>query len=332
MPTLAKKSVIVLGITSVMSGCAFFPKTATEYMTTWGGSHQAEDYELDRDEYSDATRFIYAIRHIEPEKNVNNLDNFHEDIDTVKLHKRSSDINVTSAATIGMAALGKISSFDAAMGLLAQQGAKPDYIPVLGEQMLYTIVKVDKSKDLDAQGLAANQISINTVKAAMGSEAKDIYFPTENGYLIFEFNQVQGSDDASCNAVYSPCISNIWRIPYLVQGNNGQIPLAPQGDYIATKTWLPIGFPIEKLKFTGIDGVEQFLYVPPVKINQNKTLWKKKNLKYFTEWYKKERVSINPYLKRLSDNTIMYFNSEITAKQKDSHSLYRVFDFGDVEE
>ncbi|MEF1341326.1 hypothetical protein REH81_31945, partial [Vibrio rotiferianus] len=191
---------------------------------------------------------------------------------------------------------------------------------------LYTIKKVDKSQDLDAQAVALNQIAINTVKAALGSSSIELYHNegSDNFYLL-DYTRVEGSNDETCNAVYSPCYANTDRIPMLIRENDGYIPLVPQnGDYLAAQTFLPLGFPIEKLKFPGGD-IQQILYVPAMKLNQQKNLWKKENLDYFEDWYKKERVSVNPYLKDLNDGTIMYFNSKITSKQLDERSLYRVF-------
>lgn len=98
---------------------------------------------------------------------------------------------------------------------------------------------------------------------------------------------------------------------------------------MTAKTYLPIGFPIEKIKFANVAGVEQFLYVPSVKMNEHQELWKKENMPYFTDWYNQQRISINPYIKRLSDNTVYYFNPKITEKQQDNQSLYRVFNLSD---
>ncbi|MFV0448631.1 MAG: hypothetical protein ACK5MF_09230 [Vibrio sp.] len=235
--------------------------------------------------------------------------------------------NTSSALTVAGAALGALSPFEAGMQLLAQQGSKMGYSASLGYQMLYTIKKVDKSQDLDAQAVALNQIAIDTVKAALGSSAVELYHNegADNFYLL-DYTRVEGSNDETCNAVYAPCYANTDRIPMLIRENDGYIPLVPQnGDYLAAQTFLPLGFPIEKLKFSGGD-IQQILYVPAMKLNQQKDLWKKENLGYFEDWYKKERVSVNPYLKDLNHGTIMYFNSKITAKQKDERSLCRVFD------
>lgn len=307
---------LILAVSSFMFGCA---ETPNEYINLKG--KYADDYELDAEDFSVPARFLYPLTWVEPERRANNLDNFYDDIkDSHKL------ANTSSALTIAGAALGGLSPFEAGMQLLAQQGSRMGYSARLGNQMLYTIKKVDKSQDLDAQAVALNQIAIDTVKAALGSSAVELYHNegADNFYLL-DYTRVEGSNDETCNAVYSRCYANTNRIPMLIRENDGYIPLAPQnGDYLAAQTFLPLGFPIEKLKFHGGD-IQQILYVPAMKLNQQKDLWKKENLDYFEDWYKKERVSVNPYLKDLNDGTIMYFNSNITSKQKDERSLYRVF-------
>jgi len=307
---------LILAASSLMFGCA---KTPNESINVKG--KYADDYALDADDFSEPTRFLYPLTWVEPELRANNLDNYYYDIqDSHKL------ANTSSALTVAGVALGGLSPFEAGMQLLAQQGSRTGYSASLGYQMLYTIKRVDKSQDLDAQAVALNQIAIDTVKAALGSSAVELYHNegADNFYLL-DYTRVEGSDDETCNAVYSPCYANTDRIPMLIRENDGYIPLAPQnGDYLAAQTFLPLGFPIEKLKFPGGD-IQQILYVPAMKLNQQKDLWKKENFGYFEDWYKKERVSVNPYLKDLNDGTIMYFNSKITSKQKDERSLYRVF-------
>ncbi|WP_212752217.1 MULTISPECIES: hypothetical protein [unclassified Vibrio] len=316
--TTALKSVLILAASSFIFGCA---ETPNEYINLKG--KYADDYELDADDYSVPSRFLYPLTWVKPEHRANNLDNYF--YDTKESHKL---VNTASVMTVAGAALGSLSPFEAGMQLLAQQGVRMGYSASLGNQMLYTIKKVDHDQDLDAQAQALNKIAINTVKAAMGSNATEWYHNegADNFYLL-DYTRVEGSNDVSCNAVYSPCYANTDRIPMLIRDNNGYIPLVPQyGDYMVAQTFLPLGFPIEKLKFSGDDNIQQILYVPAMKLNQQQDLWKKENLDYFEDWYKKERVSVNPYIKDLSNGAVMYFNPHITAKQKDDHSLYRVFD------
>lgn len=315
--TTALKSVLIFAASSFIFGCA---ETPNEYINLKG--KYADDYELDADDYSVPTRFLYPLTWIEPERRANNLDNYFYDIkDSHKLANTSSVMSVAGAA------FGSLSPFEAGMQLLAQQGSRMGYSDSLGYQMLYTIKKVDNSQDLDAQAQALNKIAIKTVKAAMGSKATELYHNEgSNNFYLLDYTKVEGSNDASCNTVYSPCYANTDRIPMLIRENDGYIPLVPQnGDYMAAQTFLPLGFPIEKLKFSGGENIQQILYVPAMKLNQQKDLWKKENLDYFEDWYRKERVSVNPYIKDLSNGTIMYFNPKITAKQNNDHSLYRVF-------
>ncbi len=316
-----KQFVVISTLTLAISGCASTPNEAIESQGKY-----ADDYALNAEEFSEATRFYYPLRWIEPEHNSNNLDKFYYDTDS---HKELA--NTSSVATLAAAGLGSITSFDAVMGLLAQQGSRSGYDSLLGDQYLYTIIQVDNSKDLDAQAQYVNRIAVDTIKAAMESDAKEEYqkVGAEDFYFLDRI-KVTSTSDETCTAVYSPCYSLTARIPMLIRDNNGYIPLAPQGgDYMVAKTYLPIGFPIEQIKFANVAGVEQFLYVPAVKMNGHEDLWKKENLSYFTDWDNQQRISINPYIKRLSDDTVFYFNPKITAKQKDSHSLYRVFNLSE---
>ncbi|MDE1329805.1 MULTISPECIES: hypothetical protein [Vibrio] len=308
---------LILAASSFMFGCA---ETPNEYINLKG--KYAEDYELNADDFSDPARFLYPLTWVKPERRANNLDNYYYDIkDGHKLTNSSSTLTVAGAT------LGILSSFEASMQLLAQQGSRMGYSASLGNQMLYTIKKVDKSQDLDAQAVALNQVANDTVKAALGGSAIELYHNegADNFYLL-DYTRVEGSNDETCNLVYSPCYANTDRIPMLIRENEGYIPLVPQsGDYLAAQTFLPLGFPIEKLKSLGGNNIQQILYVPAMKLNQQENLWKKENFDYFEDWYKKERISVNPYLKDLNDGTIMYFNPKITSKQKDGRSLYRVF-------
>ncbi|EGR3219271.1 hypothetical protein DC904_00940 [Vibrio parahaemolyticus] len=319
--SVMKKSVVISALTLAISGCASTPNESIESQGKY-----ADDYALNVEEFSEATRFYYPLRWIEPERNANNLDKFYYDIDS---HKELA--NTSSVATVVAAGLGNITSFDAVMGLLAQQGSRSGYDSLLGEQFLYTIIQVDTNKDLDTQAQYVNRIAVDTIKMVMGSEAKEEYQKVgSEGFYFLDRIKVTSTSDETCTAVYSPCYSLTARIPMLIRDNDGYIPLAPQGgDYMAAKTYLPIGFPIEQIKFANVAGVEQFLYVPAVKMNGHKDLWRKENLSYFTGWYNQQRISINPYIKRLSDDTVFYFNPKITAKQKDRHSLYRVFNLSD---
>lgn len=314
---------VVLGaLTLNLVGCANTPNEFIEQRSKY-----ADDYALDAEDYSEPTRFLYPIHGFEPMRNYNNLDNFYDDIDVAKAQVNGSNAvaNSASAATIVMAGIGKISSFQAAMGLLAQQGTNTGYHTELGEQFLYTVIKVDESKDLDTQGVVATKIAINTVKEAMGDNAEEQYFSL-NGFYTEELTKVIGSDDETCNQVYGSCYSHTYRLARLIRENDGYIPLAPQNSsYMVARTWLPIGFPIEKLKFANIEGVEQYLYVPAIKLNRSSKVWTESNLPVLTDWYNKERISVNPYLKRLSDSYVMYFNSTLQTKQNDPQSLYRVF-------
>lgn len=319
--SVMKQFVVISALTLTISGCASTPNEAIESQGKY-----ADDYALNAEEFSEATRFYYPLRWIEPERNSNNLDKFYYDTDS---HKELA--NTSSVATLAAAGLGSITSFDAVMGLLAQQGSRSGYDSLLGDQYLYTIIQVDNSKDLDAQAQYVNRIAVDTIKAAMESDAKEEYqkVGSEDFYFLDRI-KVTSTSDETCTAVYSPCYSLTARIPMLIRDNNGYIPLAPQGgDYMVAKTYLPIGFPIEQIKFANVAGVEQFLYVPAVKMNGHEDLWKKENLSYFTDLYIQQRISINPYIKRLRDDTVFYFNPKITAKQKDSHSLYRVFNLSE---
>lgn len=316
--TLSQLKFLLVILSSIfIFGCA---KTPNESINLQG--KYADDFELDADDFSEPSRFLYPLTWVEPQRRVNNLDKFYYDI-----QDDSSLANTASALTLAGAALKSLTSFEAGMQLLTQQGARMGYSSNLGRQMLYTITTVDNAQDLDAQAVALNKVAIDTVKAVFGANAVERYHNegADNFYFL-DYTRVEGSSDETCRAVYSPCYADTHRIPMLIRENEGYIPFVPQkGDYMAALTFLPLGFPIEKLKFQGGDDIQQFLYVPAMKMNQQKNLWTKENLAYFQIWYKKERISVNPYLKDLNDGTIRYFNSDITAKQKDEHTLYRVF-------
>lgn len=324
--TLDFKGIGMITILSAFSlnivGCANTPNEFIELRSKY-----ADDYALGAEDYSEPTRFLYPIHGLEPKRNYNNLDDFYDDINVTNAQVNGSNSvsNSASTATVVMASIGKISSFQTAMGLLAQQGSNSGYHIELGEQFLYTLIKVDESKDLDTQGMSATKIAINTVKEAMGDNAKAQFFSL-NGFYFEEMTKVIGSDDKSCNQVYGSCYSHTYRLARLIHDNDGYIPLAPQNSsYMVARTWLPIGFPIEKLKFANIEGVEQYLYVPAIKLNRTSKVWTESNLPVLTNWYNKKRISVNPYLKKLSNNTVMYFNSTLQMKQKTPESLYRVF-------
>lgn len=316
-----KKSVSISALALAIVGCTSTPNEYIELR-----SKDAEDYALNPDEFSEPTRFLYPIMWVKPSRNANNLDNFYEDVD-VRQRSDSTLSNTASAATLVGAGMGKITSFNALMGLLAQQGTSSGYSVYQTEQFLYTVVPVDTSKDLDTQGKAAGKIAINTVRAVQGNDAKETYLPAD--FYPVEGTRLVGAKDESCEQVRSPCSSMTFSMGRLIRGNEGYIPLVPQGDYMVIRTYLPMGFPVEQLKFAGGNNVEQFLYVPAIKMVNDEKVWTKENIPYITEWYKKERISINPYLKRLSDDTVFYFSPKITAKQKDSHSLYRVFNLSE---
>ncbi|NMV21420.1 hypothetical protein HKB23_03290, partial [Vibrio parahaemolyticus] len=72
------------------------------------------------------------------------------------------------AATLAIGAIGHVNPLDIGLSLLTQQGAKTTYHSVLGDQYLYTVVKVDKSKDLDAQAQVVNKMAIDTVASVYG--------------------------------------------------------------------------------------------------------------------------------------------------------------------
>ncbi|WP_235202634.1 hypothetical protein [Vibrio sp. B183] len=160
-----KKNVMISALTLAISGCASTPNESIESQGKY-----ADDYALNVEEFSEATRFYYPLRWIEPGRNANNLDKFYYDTNS---HKELA--NTSSVATVVAAGLGSITSFDAVMGLLAQQGSRSGYNSLLGEQYLYTIIQVDNNKDLDTQAQYVNRIAVDTIKMAMGSEAKEEY-------------------------------------------------------------------------------------------------------------------------------------------------------------
>lgn len=312
----------VISFSLMMSGCA---ETPNEYIELKG--KYADDYELDAEDFSEPTRFLYPLKWIEPKRTTNNLDVFYYDVDQNKLKIAGQ------AATLAIGAIGHVNPLDIGLSLLTQQGAKTTYHSVLGDQYLYTVVKVDKSKDLDAQAQVVNKMAIDTVASVYGDSAKTEYVPTGTNFYLVEGTKVYDPNYVFCKqGVESLCRTFTSRIPMLTRDNDGYIPMAPTGDYMTAVTLLPIGFPIDKLKFIGNPSVEQYLYVPAIKLNENRDLWKQENLAYFKEWYQEERVSVNPYLKRLSDGKVMYFNPKITALQKDDYSLYRVFNLGESED
>lgn len=305
-----------IGFTLMMTGCA---ETPNEYIELRG--KYADDYELDPEDFSEPTRFLYPLKWVEPERKTNNLDVFYSDVDKNRANTAGQ------AATLAIGSIGHVNPLDIGFSLLAQQGAKTTYHSNLGTQFLYTLVKVDKSKDLDAQAKVVNQMAIDTVAAVYGDSAKIEYVPTGTNHYLMEGTKVYDPNYVFCKqGIDSLCRTFTNRIPMLTRENDGYIPMAPTGDYMTALTFLPIGFPIDKLKFVGNPTVEQYLFVPAIKLNGNLDLWKRENLDYIKDWYVKERVSVNPYIKRLSDGKVMYFNPAITAKQKDSYSLFRIFD------
>ncbi|EJL6462616.1 hypothetical protein [Vibrio cholerae] len=60
----------------MMTGCA---ETPNEYIELKG--KYADDYELDAEDFSEPTRFLYPLKWIEPKRTTNNLDVFYYDVD-----------------------------------------------------------------------------------------------------------------------------------------------------------------------------------------------------------------------------------------------------------
>ncbi|MDO6497923.1 hypothetical protein [Photobacterium sanguinicancri] len=302
----------VLCLTSLVFGCAETPK---EFMSL--KSKDADDYALDSEDYSKPTRFLYPQKWAKPSGKNNNLDGYLYDVDPNKNVDRLQMLTLASGVKYA-------NPFGMAMNLLMQETYRGSIDATLGEQTLYTVTKFDKKKDWDEQANAVMNMANKTVMAVHGNKA----VLSNNGveHLLLNATEIRNPDNVFCQKnEYFLCNALNVRIPMVLLDNDNYIPMVPQGDYITAQTYLPIGFPIEKLTSINVEGVTQFLYVPPIKENKTTSFWKEENLKYVSEWYKQDRISINPYLKNLNTKEVMYFNPKISAKQKDKYSLYKVF-------
>ncbi|MGF1740365.1 hypothetical protein L4C34_04630 [Vibrio profundum] len=309
-------SLIVCSILAT-SGCA-----NSMHDSLWIKSKYAEDYQLNSSCYSEATRFFYATTWNKPSRNRNNLDEFHDDIPSSPVASVGQVSSVIGAVT------GSLSLLTAASSIVSLEGSKTQYSQFMGRTVLFTIKTFDKDKDWQSQSDGLNQLSLKTVSSALGSNAviaKNIteYYTLKQWYIHDSSNpHCRGTkpDDMS-----NLCYSYMANTPLIDWDNDGYIPWLPKGDVITSAVGLAPGFPIEKIKPLKNKGVEQYLYVPPLRLSTVLALFLKKNLSDTTKWYKLNRLSINPYIKRLSDGEIIYFNPSITAKQKDKHSLYKTF-------
>ncbi|WP_428774908.1 hypothetical protein [Vibrio sp.] len=133
---LPVRTTLALCLSVLMFGCA---ETPNEYINLKG--KYADDYELDAEDYSEPTRFLHPLTWVEPERNANNLDKFYDDIDTRTLESNKL-VNAASLTTLAGATLGKLSTFEVGMQLLAQQGTQTGYSARLGDQYLYTLIRL----------------------------------------------------------------------------------------------------------------------------------------------------------------------------------------------
>lgn len=89
---------MISALTLAISGCASTPNESIESQGKY-----ADDYALNVEEFSEATRFYYPLRWIEPGRNANNLDKFYYDTNS---HKELA--NTSSVATVVAAGLGSM--------------------------------------------------------------------------------------------------------------------------------------------------------------------------------------------------------------------------------
>lgn len=317
-------SISVLGLSTLLFGCANTPERSLKIV-----SNDAEEIALDPKKFSAPSRFLYAVTGVEPEVNKNNLDKFYYDTDPNTLQ------TAAQLSTLAGALASNLNFLNAAANLIALEGSKNTYSDYIGTTMLITVKKFDRNQNWRVQNEELIALNHKTIKESLGDSVEIKHSGVEY-YSIMHYDiKEKGNKHCLDESEYGQdkffprnlCYSNTYYVSKIYFNNNNDIPFAPKGDVILSRTSLAPGFPIEKLEFNKNEGgAEQYLYVSPIKLNPAYGLFTKKNLDDVTDWYKKERLSVNPYLKRLSDGKIMYFNSKITAKQKDEFSTYRVFD------
>lgn len=315
------KLLAVMGISLGLLGCA---KTQEEYynMRTFDSARFA----LDKEKYSEPTRFLYQFTHVRPRGKFDNLDNWLVEIDNEQFFQKKDpevvELNVVSTTiavgAIVAASFGLGSGTDAAALFFAGDGGPSSekiYSSIFQSQMLFTVAPFDSNQDRHEQSIKVNNIAIDSVEKALGSKSKS-YDGESYGYLLFDSTITESPEDTSCNYAYEAtgCFAKTDKIPFVVINNKDFVPLLPANtEVIVALTYLPLGFPIDKLGSPEDPAVEQLLYVPPVQLLKNELFWSKENLPNIQHWAELSRISLNPYIKRMSDGATLYFNSKVEA-------------------
>ncbi|MCQ1060720.1 hypothetical protein LRP52_39940 [Photobacterium sp. ZSDE20] len=316
-----KKTTILSLITSItlLSGCANTPESAIDIK-----AKKAKSYSLNSDKFSEPTRLLYPLTWIKPERKTNNLDQFYMEA------PKNTVQNVGQATAFAAGALGMLTAGDAIIDILGFGSSKTEYSPRLGSAMLFTVTTFDKKDDWESQSLAVTQLNHIALKNAAESDmfiedSSHEHFLSRY-WLAHELSNkhchgLSESDDFSAKSSPNLCYSITSYNALVNWDNNGHLPLMPNGDVISARTILAPGFPIERLTLVESEqSIEQYLYVPPLALSPVRELFFNQNHEQTIEWLESKRLSLHPYLKRLSDGKIMYFNPRVEKEMQTAES------------
>lgn len=296
-----------------------------------------EDDALDADEaslgndYSVPMQMMYLYTQEKPVKE-NNLDKYNFNADYSRANNILVGASIATSVAGGASALSTL--FSASSIAVNDKMLNPEY--TLNRIIYFEPVKGNMQETRTRAQAKVTEILNNAyINAGFDTTVIPNHFDNSDGgkFLAFDIrmaragNAIRPLQNPDCpyelrengfeyKTILSPdiCQASAPAYGHLIKNNEGQIPFAPKGDFIMFSQWLPSNFPINSIS---TNDTNAYVYQPSMIWLRKYSLWLKDvPEERLVSMYKNGQLTYNPYIKKLSTGEFMYFNSEVSGRQK----------------